>query len=266
MITGPINPWRVATSDDKAAATGSGAARLAPENKNTTSGKPSGETEISSLASQLAASAAYSSAKNKGLGFAELGDKARALLDQIVGPGFSRNRERNDREVPKATDAASLARARAATAFANGSFKDNVGSEPNPFAGMSSEQLATIAYDESGTFTANERYAAYRESYRQEQIWRVAVVARMQEEYNSTGKLTNFFKEVLSHYEGLPLMEQVQYPKDYAADLKEKIKRDFNYLQSVVPGGAHGPIAAAKSLLRPTPEPSSFTTHGLEAG
>lgn len=259
MITGPINPSRVAISDDKAVSTGSGAARMATDTKNNTSGNKPAETEISSLASQLAASAAYSSAKNKGLGFDELGDKARALLDQIVGAGFARNRARNDSEVPKATDAASLERARAATAFANGTFKDNVGSEPNPFAGMSSEQLATIAYDESGTFTANERYAAYRESYQQEQIWRTAVVARMQEEYNSTGKQTNFFKEVLAHYEGLPLMEQVQYPKDYAADLKEKIKRDFNYRDSVVSGGGPDPVSAAKSLLRPMLEPSSFT-------
>lgn len=260
MITGPINPARVAISDDKAAYAGTNAAKVATQNKNNISGNQSGVTEISSLASQLAASAAYSSEKNKGLGFAELGDKARALLDQIVGEGFSRNKARNDSEVPKATDTASLERAKAATAFANGTFKDGVGSEPNPFAGMSPDQLATIAYDESGTFTANERYAAYRESYQQEQNWRVAVVAKMQEEYNSTGKLTNFFKEVLAHYEGLPLMEQVQYPKDYAADLKEKIKLDFNYLESVVAGGGQDGISAAKSFLRPMLEPSGSTT------
>ncbi|USX12430.1 hypothetical protein NHH88_22405 [Oxalobacteraceae bacterium OTU3CAMAD1] len=259
MITGSINLSRAAVGDHKAALNGSVAAKAA-ENKNNIGSTPSGATGISSLASQLAASAAYSSGKNKGLSFTELGDKARTLLDQIVGDGFSRNKARNDREVPKATDAASLERAKAATVFANGSFEDNVGSEPNPFAGMSSEQLATIAYDESGTFTANERYAAYRESYLQEQTWRITAVARMQEEYNSTGKLTNFFKEVLAHYEGLPLMEQVQYPKDYAADLKEKIRKDFNYFESVVAGGGQGAISAAKSFLRPMLEPSGFTT------
>lgn len=55
--------------------------------------------------------------------------------------------------VPNTDDLELLARAKQATSLVNGS-----GS--NPFKGMSRDQLALIAYDDSGTFTVNEQRAA----------------------------------------------------------------------------------------------------------
>ena len=91
----------------------------------------------------------------------------------------------------------------------------------NPFKGLSQEQLSLIIYDESGTFTVNERIAAYDESYSQEQEWRRWVCAMGSAEASTTGSRTNFYKEVLAHYEGLPLIEQVQYPDDYTEQLSK---------------------------------------------
>ncbi|WP_323636766.1 hypothetical protein [Pectobacterium polaris] len=61
----------------------------------------------------------------------------------------------------------------------------------NPFRGMPREQLALIAYDESGDFTVNERRAAWLESYDQEQQWKRAAIAKMDEEYNRTGQVSS---------------------------------------------------------------------------
>jgi len=88
--------------------------------------------------------------------------------------------------------------------------------------------LSNIIYDDSGTYTVNERHAAWRESYDQEEAWREKVAAQAMAEYNSTGKLTNFFKSVLDHFKELPAIEQAQYPKDYASDLQSKIDLDLN--------------------------------------
>lgn len=253
MIIGALNNVRFSIADDdKAISPDVSPGGLNARGNAAIAADVPPESSVSSLAAQLATAAAYAAEKNKGLDAGALRDKAQGIIDQIIGPGYEQRKVRNDREVPATTDPAALARAKAATAFVNGRFADNVGSEPNPFAGLSPEQLATIAYDESGTFTVNERHAAWGEGYRLEENWRIQIVAKMAQEYNNTGKLTNFFKDVLEHYEQLPLMEQVQYPKDYARDLKEKIKRDFNYRDSTgLGGGGQDWVAAAKSFVRP---------------
>lgn len=48
----------------------------------------------------------------------------------------------------------------------------------NPFKGMSRDQLELISYDESGTFTVNERRAASDESDHQDCVWRKNIVAK----------------------------------------------------------------------------------------
>ena len=141
-----------------------------------------------------------------------------------------------------------LARAKQATAYVN-SAASRSGSEKNPFAGLSREQLSNIAYDDSGTYTINERRAASYEADIQEEAWRVKVCAQAMDEYNGTGKLTNFFKSVLDHYKGLPAIEQAQYPNDYASDLESKINRDFNYRTQQAEGNGKTPMSLIEMLL-----------------
>jgi len=114
--------------------------------------------------------------------------------------------------------------------------------------------LSDIIYDDSGTYTVNERHAAWRESYDQEEAWREKVAAKAMAEYNSTGKLTNFFSSVLDHFKELPAIEQAQYPQDYASDLGSKISWDFNYRTHQAEGKGEDPKSLIEMLLSSNPE------------
>lgn len=192
------------------------------------SGTQGGTPTISTLARQLAASASRAEERDKTLTRSELADKAKSTLNRIVGDSYYASKSIHDSETPNTADSELLSRAKQATAFVNDASRGGH-SIKNPFSGLSQEQLSNIVYDESGTYTVNERHAAWRESYDQEEAWREKVAAQAMAEYNSTGKLTNFFKSVLDHFKELPAIEQAQYPKDYASDLQSKIDLDFNY-------------------------------------
>lgn len=114
-------------------------------------------------------------------------------------------------------DPVHLARAQQATNYTN---QDG----PNPFKGMSREQLSLITYDESGTFTVNERRAAWCEAYDQDQVEKRKLVAKMEDEYNRTGKIADSLLDVLKFYKSLPAIDQaIQFPVAYEAQLKARI-------------------------------------------
>ena len=232
-------------------------ASSATENQNAADTQPSTTQSISTLARQLADSASRAEARDKTLTRSELGDKARRLLSQISGDSYQAGKAKHDSEVPDTNDPVLLARAKQATEFVNRS--SNNGKEKNPFAGLSREQLANIVYDDSGTYTVNERRAASMESDIQEEAWRVKVCAQAMDEYNRTGKLTNFFSSVLDHFKGLPSIEQAQYPKDYASDLETKISRDFNYRTNQAEGKDEDPKSLIERLLSTMPEVAEQT-------
>jgi len=190
--------------------------------ENAASGSQKDTSSLSSLSLQLSESAARAAARDSSLSRKELGAKASELLSKISGDGYFANKKANDTEVPDTQDPKLLARAENATQFVNGSGK-------NPFAGMSSDRLSLIIYDDSGSFTTNERRAALSESFDQEYAWRQKVVANAMAEYNGTGKLTKFFTAALEHYKDLPAIEQAQYPDSYEAKLQGWIALDFNY-------------------------------------
>ncbi|WKW32747.1 hypothetical protein KIH13_01895 [Pseudomonas viridiflava] len=74
-------------------------------------------------------------------------------------------------------------------------------------------------YDESGSFTINERSAAFDEEYSQDQIWKRAINQRYVDEYNETGKSTQTLFMLLEHYNALPPIEKAQYPANYVDNL-----------------------------------------------
>ncbi|WP_256588202.1 hypothetical protein [Pseudomonas sp. GW460-R15] len=186
-------------------------------------------SSLSSLSLQLSESAAGAAVRDSSLSRKELGMKASELLSKISGDGYFANKKANDAEVPGTQNPELLVRAKNATQFVNDSGK-------NPFAGMSSDQLSLIIYDDSGNFTTNERRAAWSESSDQEYAWRQKVVANSIAEYNGTGKLTKFFTAALEHYKDLPAIEQAQYPNSYEAKLQGWIALDFNYKTNSVEG------------------------------
>ena len=206
-------------------------------------GAVAGEVVISTLAGRLSAASTATSATIRGYDHAALGAWVNDNTTDILYPLDAEHKAAAAKQVPQPNDAAAAKSAAAATAFV-----DRKG--PNPFAGLSREQLSTISNDDSGTFTINERRAAFTQAYQEEEAWRIQVVAQAMQEYNTTGKMTNFFKSVLGHFNTLPQLEQSQYPADYASDLEGKIKLDFNYFNHAAGDGGPTPGSLADLLKK----------------
>lgn len=196
---------------------------------------------ISTLAGRLSAASAATSATIRGYDHAALGAWVNDNTTDILYPLDAEHKAAAARQVPQPNDAAAAKSAAAATDYV-----DRKG--PNPFAGLSREQLSAISNDDSGTFTINERRAAFMQAYQEEEAWRTQVVAQAMQEYNTTGKMTNFFKSVLAHFKTLPQLEQSQYPANYASDLEDKIKLDFNYFNHAAGNGGPTPGSLADML------------------
>jgi hypothetical protein len=184
---------------------------------------------VSTLASQLSEASVRAQARDARLTRTELSGMAKNTFNELDSGHYTGNKLKHDSEVPDTDNAELLARAKNATKYTNGLGK-------NPFSGMPRDQLALITYDDSGTFTVNERRAALEESAKQEFAWRQKVVAEAEYEYNSTGKLTKFFQSVLDHYNELPLVERAQYPDNYETKLQGWIDLDFNYFTHTAEG------------------------------
>lgn len=180
--------------------------------------KNKSSVSVSSLAQQLSEAAQRSTERETNLTRQELAQKGQALLKTFTGDGYYDNKKAHDAQVPDTEDPAHLARAQQATAFLNNPNK------PNPFKGLSQEQLALIAYDESNTFTVNEQRAAWIESNAQEQVQRRILCKKMEDEYNRTGKVANTLLEVYTFYQSLPSIERaLQIPAAYEDQLLARI-------------------------------------------
>lgn len=183
--------------------------------------------KISTLARQLADSAARAEVRDATLSRSELAAKAKEFFNELNSELSPSIKAKHDSEVPNTDDPELLARAKQATDFVNR--KSNSGSEKNPFSGLSREQLANITYDDNGSYTFNEREAAWIESYNQQEAKNLKVIALAEEEYNRVGTLTNAFTEELNNFKELPAIEQAQYPANYVAELQTNIDSNFNY-------------------------------------
>lgn len=211
-----IASWPANTSLKQATPTPDAALEAGANNKSSVS--------FSSLAQQLNEAAQRSTERETNLTRQELAQKGQALLKTFTGDGYYDNKKAHDAQVPDTEDPAHLARARQATAFLNDPNK------PNPFKGLSQEQLALIAYDESGTFTVNERRAAWIESNAQEQVQRRILCKKMEDEYNRSGKVANTLLDVYKFYQSLPSIERaVQIPAAYEDQLLARINAGASF-------------------------------------
>jgi hypothetical protein len=201
-------------------------------------GAVSGGSSISTLAARLSAASTSITETTNGLDHQALYAKVEKNIQTILYPFEGEQKAAAAKQTPQPNDAASTQSASAATAYLEGS-------GANPFKGLSREQLSTITNDESGSFTVNEKRAAYRQAHSEEEAWRMQVIAKAVQEYESSGKLTAFFKESLAHFMDLPKMEQAVYPEDYASGLADKIKLDFNYFTHSAGDGAPTPGSLA---------------------
>jgi len=183
---------------------------------------------VSPLGRQLSESALRASQRELEMPRAELAAYAKKQKYDFLFDGYKAGKARHDLELPKSAELERLERARRATDFINCS--DRGAYAKNPFAGLSRDQLVLIAYDDSGSYTMNERRAAWYGSSDLESEWARGVVARGRLESNSTGRVPKFLKEVLDHYKVLPRIEKVQerYPENYVAEMEEKIRAELS--------------------------------------
>jgi len=179
----------------------------------------SAKAQVSSLSRLLSDAATRAAARDASTSRDGLAAIARFAVEKLFGEHYTRNKAADDAEVPNSDDPQRLAQARQATDFTNGN-------GTNPFKGMSREQLALIAYDDSGAFTINERRAAWSEADDQEQMWKRAIIAKMNDEYHRTGKVSaRTHQAVLDHYKALPAIEEAQLPTGYDTQLQAWIQQ-----------------------------------------
>ncbi|OSN03109.1 hypothetical protein AU510_15685 [Lonsdalea britannica] len=166
-------------------------------------------TLVSSLSIQLSDAATRATERDASTSRDGLAALAESSIHKLFGENYTRNKAAHDAEVPASDDPQRLTQAQQATDFTNGKAS-------NPFKGMSRDQLALITYDDSGSFTVNERRAALREADDQENQWRAKVVAKMTAEYHRTGKISaESYQEVRDHSNSLPAIEKAQLPEGY---------------------------------------------------
>jgi hypothetical protein len=130
------------------------------------------------------------------------------------------------KETPKGADEGRVAISRQATSYIKQltTLPRPAGiARENPFFGLSRTELSAIQYDESGSFTTNDRRAAVSEVGRQYGEWSAAVCARAMKEHALTGKTTDFLKEVLAYFDALPAIDRAALPKGYMERLRMEV-------------------------------------------
>lgn len=226
--------------------------------------------KISTLARQLSECAERAAVRDKTLSREALGNLASHLSAQLSSGRYASSKLSDMLARSSADDPELLQRDHQAVLYnVNSIFGDR--SLPNPFRGLSREDMVLIAYDENDTFTVNERYAAFKSAYRLEQDFRETHCRR-----GSGGAFNQHpflcYAELLTHYRSLPLIEQAQYPEDYEARIEswmleawaEKPPTDsrefltlFEILAKVVRDRDHLPVMESEL---PEPAESSTTT------
>ncbi|MEQ7919676.1 hypothetical protein ABQX22_10825 [Xanthomonas sp. WHRI 1810A] len=195
----------------------------------------SSELKISTLARQLGESAARAQIRDARFDRRELAAEASRLLNQIGGDAYHAQQNVHNAYVPKTDDPDLLDRASLATEYVVRRAQQDQ-SVKNPFGGLSREQLNLIVYDESGSYTVNERRAASYAISGMESRWREALFRDKNiESATNGGKTPNFYAEIAAHYRSLPLIEQVEYPDDYEAKALADMRDEKSPLQQKEP-------------------------------
>lgn len=161
---------------------------------------------------------------------------------------------RADREQPASTDPERLRQAAQAT-------ESLYGRAPNPFAALDRSALSAIVYDESGAYTANERFAAARQRATLDQAFWQPVFERAL----ASGDWRAVIQAGLTFYAALSPLEQSAYPANYVQLMQQYLAlydidspgtvppaqqlELANWLQSLVLPS--GPLALSGALALP---------------
>uniref|UniRef100_A0A7C1XCA5 Uncharacterized protein n=1 Tax=Pseudomonas graminis TaxID=158627 RepID=A0A7C1XCA5_9PSED len=182
---------------------------------------------FSTLAAQLNESAALAEKRDAGMTHAELRQYGRNRINEFLIEGRTVNSGTRAMEVPKTNDPELLDRAREASAFVTRTLAGDKNAK-SPFENLSREQLNLIAFDDSASFTLNERRAAWQGVQKMDESWRNVAINDGVIEQARTGKASHFYNDALSYLKSLPAIEKaVSYPKGAEAIVEARIKSDL---------------------------------------
>ena len=169
------------------------------------------DSTLSALSKQLSAAAQRALTRDSELSRDQLAALAASIYEKLMGATYALSKSVHYDFLPKTDNPELLDRAQRANDFAKGQ-------GPNPFAGLSAEQLSLITYDESGDFTINERRAAALELGRQRSEWTVYITEKMESERQRTGGNAQGIREIVEYYRALPPIEEAQIQGNWEVD------------------------------------------------
>lgn len=208
-----------------AAATVHPASRIGAASPGRPSSIGGSSPSISVLGKALAEAVQRAEKRDKESSPAELKALAERTGRNVFDGDWQRGGDIGGVERPKGADAARVGLSENVDVFMerfNASWQSPSIRQDNPFFGSDRAALVAIQYDDSGAFTVNERRAAFIESNRQYSEWAEQACAKGSKEHASTGKLTNFLKDVLLYFDAMPAIEKAIAPNGYAERLRER--------------------------------------------
>ena len=128
-------------------------------------------------------------------------------FSQLLG---SKNYNKDDL-LPQTDDPARLELGKKSLEYAISLHQSPPGNASNPFAGMARNDLSAVVYDDSGTYTMAERYAASAELRMQDEAYFSSLSAKL----TNGGDNRDFFKSILDYFDDLPPVEKAAYPDGY---------------------------------------------------
>jgi hypothetical protein len=150
--------------------------------------------------------------------------------------------------MPDGDDPGRIELAKRAAAYVASIRSSPPGQAPNPFAGVDREQLTSVIYDDSGTYTVSERYAAWAEQQRQD----YTSLSKLFAGVTNGGDNRLVYKGLLDYFDALSPIERSIYPDDYRdklADLLEAQEVQFGTLDASAPSDSAA--APAGTALKP---------------
>ncbi|MFB3305041.1 hypothetical protein [Pseudomonas sp. AMR01] len=113
--------------------------------------------------------------------------------------------------LPKTDDPDRLASGQKSLDYSIGRSQVPTENLPDPFEGMARNGLSAIVYDDTGTYTDAERYAAYGELSKQDEAYFSTLYANI----TNGGDNSEVFKGIMDYFDNLPAVEKSAYPDGF---------------------------------------------------
>ncbi len=146
--------------------------------------------------------------------------------------------------LPKTDDPSRLELGQKALDYAIARHQSPPGKASNPFAGMARNDLSAVTYDDSGTYTTAERYAAWSELKKQDE----AYFSKLFTKITNGGDNREVFKGILDYFDNLPPVEKTAYPSGYRDSIESLYQQQLDQW---------GPLALIKQSAEQDAEKTS---------